>query len=440
MKYRYVGYDLKGRAVEGVIEAPDAMSAREQARRDSVFVEDVEPAGEGRGSGRSAGGPQRGRRTQDERAARGASGGEREVARGGGLIGSGARVRAVAGFTRQLSVLVATGTPLVDAIASLERQERDERFRVVLRAILDRLEQGTMLSDAVREHPAYFSGVACSLVQAGEQGGKLDEMLGRLARLARQEQKVRATVSGALIYPALLITVSLVVVVAMLFFVLPRFEGLFATLGTPLPVTTRVLMDISGGIRENWIATGGIAGVVLGAVAAVALTPTGRARVFNLALGAPVLGATLRSLATARIARVMGVLLEGKVPMHDALHLTRGASGSVPYARLVSAASDAVLRGDTVSSAWEGSPLVPASLVEAVRSGERTGRVGPVLMALADHMDEDNELAIKTTVHLLEPVILIGLGLIVGGMAVSMFLPLFDLTAAGGAGPGGGGP
>lgn len=411
MKFRYQGFDQRGKEVTGLIEAPDASSARETLRRDGVFADEVSQA-----------------RGDEERVRSGPGAARFEMP----SLGGGKRLRAVAGFTRQLSVLVATGTPLVDAIASLEKQERDRGFRKVLSDVLTRLEQGTMLSEAIAAHPKYFGAVARSLIAAGEQGGQLDAMLTRLAKLSRQQQKVRSTIGGAMIYPALLVCVSLGVVTAMLFFVLPRFEGLFQTLGTPLPTTTRLLMDVSHGLRANWMACAGacVVGIALAIVAAG--TRSGKRLVMDVALRLPVIGAAIKSLATARIARVLGVLLDGKVQMVDALQLTREATGVEAFAALVTRAEDFVLRGDAVSAAWEGSSLIPASVVEAVRSGERTGRVGTVLLSLADNMDEDNEIAIKTATHVIEPVILIGLGLVVGVMAISMFLPLFDLTAAGG--------
>ncbi len=411
MKFKYQGFDQRGKEVVGLIEAADAATARESLRRDGVFVDDVAQA-----------------RADEERLSHAGSGKRFEMP----SLGGGRRLRAVSGFMRQLAVLVATGTPLVDAIASLEKQEHDRNFRKVLADVHLRIEQGTMLSEAVSAHPKYFGAVARSLIAAGEQGGQLDQMLARLAKLARQQQKVRATVMGAMIYPALLMCVSLGVVTAMLFFVLPRFEGLFQTLGTPLPSTTRVLMDISHALRGNWmLCTGALAACVVMIVLAAG-TRAGKRGVMNVALRLPVIGSAIKSLATARIARVMGVLLEGKVQMVDALQLTREATGVEAFASLVTRAEDFVLRGDAVSAAWEGSALIPASVVEAVRSGERTGRVGTVLLSLADNMDEDNEIAIKTATHVIEPVILIVLGLIVGVMAISMFLPLFDLTAAGG--------
>lgn len=410
MKFRYQGFDQRGKEVVGVIDAADPGAARESLRRDGIFVDDVAQARGDEGS-RAQGGGKRFEMPS---------------------LGGGKRLRSVSGFMRQLAVLVSTGTPLVDAIGSLEKQEHDRGFRKVLADVYGRLEQGTMLSEAVAAHPKYFGAVARSLIAAGEQGGQLDQMLSRLAKLGRQQQKVRSTVTGAMIYPALLVCVSLGVVTAMLFFVLPRFEGLFETLGTPLPTTTRLLMDVSHALRDHWIVCAGAAVVGLVMAILAAGTRVGKRVAMGVALRLPVIGAAIKSLATARIARVLGVLLEGKVQMVDALQLTRDATGIQAFAALVTRAEDFVLRGDAVSAAWDGSSLIPASVVEAIRSGERTGRVGTVLLSLADNMDEDNEIAIKTATHVIEPVILIGLGLVVGVMAISMFLPLFDLTAAGG--------
>jgi len=414
MKYQYEGFDQRGKPVSGAVESPDESHARESLRRDGIYVDSIRQV-----------------RLEDLDHRKKTNARDGHIPR----LGGGQRLSVLAAFMRQLSILIATGTPLVDAIASLERQERDVAFRAVIKDILSKLEQGSTFSEAVAGHPAYFSGVARSLISAGEQGGQFDQMLGRIARLARQQEKIRSTVAGAMIYPALLISVSIGVLCAMLFFVLPRFEGLFKTLGTPLPTMTRVLMAMSGFLRENWVVCAGVVVCSVAAIVLMSTTQRGRAAIQAGAMKMPVIGSAMRALSTARVARVLGVLLEGKVQMIDALHLTRDAAGSPHYAALITRAEDSVLRGDTVSAAWEGSVLVPPSVVEAVRSGERTGRVGTVLLSLAEHMDEDNELAIKTATHIIEPVILIVLGLIVGAMAISMFLPLFDLTAAGSGGP-----
>ncbi|CAG0996453.1 Putative type II secretion system protein F [Phycisphaerales bacterium] len=407
MRFAYKGFDKTGKAVSDTLEAADRHEAAEILRRRGIFVSEI---GEPRDlAASSAAGPVRKRIT-------------------------GKRLEQVAGFLRQLAVLVSTGTPVVEAIESLERQQKEGPFKAMLQTLRRRIEEGVQFSDAMSAHPEYFDGVCRSLIAAGESGGKLDVMLARLSTFTRQQVKVRKNVTGAMVYPCLLIVVAIVVTIAMLGFVLPRFEGLFKTLDTPLPPTTQVLMDISRLGRDYWyVVVGAAVGLPVGLK--LWLATSGGAQAFEqFMLTAPQLGRLTRSYAVARFSRVLGVLLDGKVALLDAIRLTRQATGISKYDLLLARAEDAVTRGENFSVAINDPSLVPPSVIEAIRSGERSGRISIVLLTLADAMDEDNELALKTVTSLLEPLILIVLGLIVGSMAISMFLPLFDLTAAGGHG------
>ncbi len=404
MKFLCEGFDRSGRAVRETIEAADAQEASELLHRRAIFASQIKPAEQHGAKGRAR------KRTQ----------------------GSTARMKAVAGFMRQLSVLVATGTPMTDAIVSIERQLPDNAFRAVIESVRERVEEGAQFSDALALHPLYFDGVCRSLVSAGESGGKMDEMLARLSDLLRQQVKTRHVVQSAMIYPSLLLCVGLVVLVAMLGFVLPRFEGLFKTLGSPLPTSTRWLMLASAFVREWWFAVLGALGACAVGARLYLATPGGVRAVAHFMLRAPRLGLLTRNIATARIARVLGVLLNGKVALVDSLRLLRQSAPGPAYADLLGRAEECVTRGDNLSAALADERLITPGACEAVRSGERSGRIGPVLMQVADALDEENELTVKTLSGLIEPLILIVMGVFVGGVAISMFLPLFDLTASGG--------
>jgi type IV pilus assembly protein PilC len=402
VKYQYTGFDKGGQAARGVVEAATLDAARDAALRKGVYVSAI---GEARpaGAGAQAGG-----------------------------FGAGRRMMLVAGFMRQLAVLADTGTTLVDAITSLEKQAKDAAWAGVLSRVRERVEEGAQLSDAMAAHPAYFDPICRSLVAAGESGGKLGDMLRRLSVFMRQRVKLRKTITGSMAYPCLLLGVAVVVVVAMLGFVMPRFEGLFKTIDAKLPPTTEFLMNASAGLRAHWYVPAGLAVLVPLGLWAWLRSAAGRRAWEGLVLRAPAIGTLSRAFATARVARVLGVLLEGRVPMVEALRLTKASAGREAYAALVARSEDAVTRGEPFSGAFADSTLIPPSVYEAIRSGERNGQVGPVLMQIADHLDEDNEMALKTLVGLVEPLILIAMGLVVGTMAVSMFLPLFDLAASGG--------
>jgi type II secretory pathway component PulF len=239
-----------------------------------------------------------------------------------------------------------------------------------------------------------------------------------------------------MVYPCLLIVVAVSVLITMMCFVMPRFAGLFKTLDAPLPPTTRILMSTSNFIVDHWWM------ILLGLVAAgfcgvlYLRSEPGRLAMFTVAIRAPQIGRICRSFATARFARLMGLLLEAKVPMLESLQLTREAAINTHYVHLLEHIEDSLTRGETFSSAISHDNLIAGSVCEAVRNAERTGQVGPVLSSMADFLDEENEVLLKSLTGLIEPLILISLGLVVGTVAISMFLPLFDLTAsAGGGGP-----
>ncbi|HYE01653.1 MAG TPA: type II secretion system F family protein [Phycisphaerales bacterium] len=404
MKLRYQAVSQSGKAVTGVIEAADVGAATEKLYLDGLFVTSI-------GGG----------------AAEGARG-----ARGLGLGGN--RMKLVAGMTRQLAVLATTGTPIVQAVASVERQLEPGPFQDAVADIRRRVEEGEPLSAAMEHHPRYFDGVYRSLVAAGESGGNLGRMLDRLSTMTRKQMKIRNTVLGAMTYPALLMVISVVVVIVMLTVVLPKFTGLFDNLGAPVPPSTKVLVAVSDSLIHYWWAWAlgagaGVAGLVL-----AARSPAGRTALDAALLRLPVIGRFFRCLITARLVRTLGVLMEGKVQLLDALDLTRHAAGNARYSALIDRAIDCVTRGEPMSTALRDTPLIAPSIYEAIVTGERSGQVGPILLTLSDFLDEDNEVVVKSLTSLLEPLILIVLGVVVGFVALSMFMPLFDLTAAAGAG------
>jgi len=306
----------------------------------------------------------------------------------------------------------------------------------VVADIRNRVEEGETMASAIRRHPRCFDAVACSLVSAGEASGTLDKMLCRLAAINRQQEVIRRSITAALLYPTMLFSVAVVVMVCMLMFVVPRFAVLFDSLDTALPPSTAVLMAVSDHLRAAWwwefpaIAVG-LVGLVVWLMSAA-----GRRTLDGWSLAAPVVSRLFISLAMARIARLMGVLIESRVPLLETLSLTRDAMTNHRFRDLLEEVAETVTRGGSMSTVIAGSPLVSPSFTEAVRSGEESGQVGPVLTSLAEYLDEDNAVLVKSLTQMLEPVVLIVLGVVVGTVAISMFLPLFDATAATGAGGG----
>jgi len=404
MKLLYTAFDKTGKSVTDTVDARDIADATDILSRQGFYVTEIKQAGA----------------ESDVPAAM-------KIA---GRLGKGKRMRNLAVFTRQLFVLLSTGTPMVEALSALERQTKDESWKQVIAGVRGKVEEGASMSAAMAAFPLDFNPVCRSLVAAGESGGNLDVMLDRLASLTKRQMSTRNAIVGALVYPALLVVVSIAVLGLLLTFVLPRFTALFKTLDTPLPPTTKMLMHLSDFTISFWWTLPVIVGGGFFGTRAWLRTNAGKRTTDKLVLRLPRFGPIVRNFLTARIIRLLGVLLQGKVPLVEALELTKDSITNHLYVNLVTKATDAVTRGESLAGAFSDSNLIVASVHEAMRSGERSGQMGPLLNTIADFLDEENEITLRSLTSILEPMILIVLGVFVGFVAISMFMPLFDLTAA----------
>jgi len=414
MKLAYRAFEKSGREVSNVIDAPSEAEATDRLRQRDLFVADIHPASPDASAA-------------DKPAPSGSWGLHLPRSKG-------ARLKDVAMFTRQLYMLIKSGTPLAEGLRSLERQTRAPAWRGVIADIRSKLEEGMPLSAAMGARPDCFDEVYRNMISAGETSGKLTIVLERLAQLIRKRVQVRRTVQGAMIYPILLTFVSTAVFVVMLLFVVPRFKMLFDTLAVPLPSTTRMLIDLSDALKGYWHA---VVGVLVAAAVAIKLfvsSQAGRRACDTLVLRLPWVGNLVRSFATARIARLLGVLLDSYLPVLEALQLTRGSVANVHYRELIDRASESVSRGQPISQAFKDSDLVHPSIYEATRSGEQSGQLSPLLLDVAEFMDEENEVLLKGLIGIIEPVLLITMGIMVGFVALSIFTPLFDATGLVGKG------
>jgi type IV pilus assembly protein PilC len=410
MRLAYTAYDGSGKTVTGVVDASDTTTGMDMLRRKGLYVAEIVAA--------AARVPKSARPHRRR-------------------LSGGQRLKSVAWFSRQLHVLICSGTQLADALHALERQTKPGPWRQVISGLRAKVEEGASLSEAMESYGDYFDPIYRSLVAAGESSGHLLEMLDKLASLKQKQMRIRNSVVGALIYPCMLTTVGTAIFAMLLIFVIPRFSGLFQTLDVPLPASTEILLGFSKAFRGYWWLALLLTAGLIAALVAYLRTPGGRSFRDTTILRVPCIGRVVRSFSTARIVSLLGVLMQAHIPVLEALRLVRLSAGNLRYEEIVSKAEDYVSRGEPMSSAFTDASLISPSVHEAIRSGEASGELDRLLLNIASFLDEENEVVIRSLTSIIEPVILIFMGILVGIVSICMFLPLFDLTAMTQGGGGG---
>ena len=402
MKLAYKAYDGVGKAVTGIVEAGDAAGAADLLRRKGLFVAEVKASIPMEGN---------------------------KVPLGRRHSSHGQRMKDVAWFSRQIYVLVSSGTQLADGLHALERQTRPGPWRQVMTSLRTRVEEGSTLAAAMEPHGGYFDPIYRNLIAAGESSGQLVQMFDRLAALKQKQMKVRNSIRGALIYPVMLMTVGLTIFARLLLFVIPRFAGLFQTMDVPLPTSTAVLLAASDVFRTYWwlilLLTAGVAGSLV----AFVRTPRGRLFRDTVILRLPYIGSIVKSFSTARIVSLLGVLMQAHIPVLEALRHVRQSTGNIHYQELIARAEDAVGKGEAMSAAFDDVRLINPSVYEAVRSGEESGEIDRLLFTISGFLDEENEVIVRSLTSIIEPLILVVMGVLVGLISICMFTPLFDLAS-----------
>ncbi|MCP4249589.1 MAG: type II secretion system F family protein [bacterium] len=332
-------------------------------------------------------------------------------------------------FTRQMAMLLTSGSSVVDALGAIARQLKNPDHVRLVEQIRTDLEEGTTLAVALRKWPKTFDASYTAVIAAGEASASLPEMFDRLAKIVGSRRAVRNKVIAAMIYPALLINLCLATMGIMLFFVLPRFGEMFVSVGVPLPVSTRMLLALSDFLIEYWPVLATVASLGVATAMFLLLHPAGRQWCANVQIKLPILGKVLSGLIQGQIFRTLGMLLEARVSVLDSLDLVRETTKARQFQSLFDLIDDAVTSGSQFSDALEACGLIDAAICQAVRTGESSGNLGGAMSYAADVLEEDNVELVQSATRLLEPIILIAMGLVVGTVAVSLFMPLFDITS-----------
>jgi len=332
-------------------------------------------------------------------------------------------------FTRQFSVMIDAGLPLVQCLEILGGQEEDKNFSAVILATRHDVESGASLADAMKKHPKAFDALFTNMVAAGEAGGILDTILKRLATYIEKAVKLKGQVKSAMIYPVAVIVIAAVVVGVILWKVIPTFANLFAGLGAQLPLPTRVVIALSNGLVRFGPFL--IAGLFLAGwgLKAFYSTPRGRTMIDGLLLKVPVLGSLLRKIAVARFCRTLSTLLASGVSILEALDITARTAGNAIVEDAIMLTRKSIEGGDTIAAPLKETGVFPPMVVQMIGVGEATGALDTMLQKIADFYEEEVDVAVAGLLTLLEPIMIAFLGGVVGGIVIAMYMPIFDLIS-----------
>ncbi|MFQ5817359.1 MAG: type II secretion system F family protein [Terriglobia bacterium] len=346
-------------------------------------------------------------------------------------FGGGVSDKELAIFTRQFSVMIDAGLPLVQCLEILGSQQENRTMQKAILGVRGSVEGGSTLANALRQYPKVFNDLYTNMVEAGETGGILDGILQRLSSYIEKNVKLKAAVKGAMIYPAVILTVMALVLWGIMVFVVPRFVRLFADLGAEMPLPTRIVIALSDFFR-TWLGVGLV--FILPAVVIFLLrywygTPGGRYAIDAFILKVPLLGVVMRKIAVARMTRTLGTLISSGVPILEALAITARTSGNAVIERALLGVRKAVEEGRTIVDPLKKSDVFPPMVSQMIGVGEQTGALDTMLQKIADFYEEEVDTAVKNLLTAMEPMMLAVLGAVVGGVVISLYMPMFAIIA-----------
>ena len=345
------------------------------------------------------------------------------------IPGFGAKVGAtdVMHFTRQFATMIDAGLPIVQGLDILSTQSENKAFRNIIRTIKQDVESGFTLADALKKHPKVFDDLYVNMVAAGEVGGVLNTILNRIAIFIEKADKLKRKVKGAMIYPATIVVVAVAVVTVLLLFVIPVFAELYGGMGKALPAPTQITINLSNFFRAYFIyMVFAIAGIVV-ALRMYYKTEQGRLAMDGFMLKLPIVGDLIRKVAVARFSQNMSILLTSGVPILDGLAITAKTAGNKVVEKAIMNARISISQGKTVAEPLAESKIFPPMVCQMVAIGENTGALDQMLKKVAEFYEDEVDNAVANLTALMEPLIMVVLGVILGGLVISMYLPIFQL-------------
>ena len=338
--------------------------------------------------------------------------------------------RSIAIFTRQLATMIDAGLPLVQSLEILSSQQESKVFKNIIREIREDVEGGSTFAGALKKHPTTFDDLYTNLVVAGEEGGILDNILTRLANYIEKSEALRKKVKSALIYPATIVGVAVIVVMILMIFVIPVFETMFKSAGSSLPLPTLIVVTMSKLIKKYVVVFIPAFILLIYLLRKYHKTPSGKMVMDRLLLKLPVFGPLFKKIAVARFSRTLGTLVSSGVPILDGLTIVSRTSGNRAIETAILNARTSIREGETIAEPLNRSNIFPPMVIQMISVGESTGALDSMLSKIADFYEEEVDIAVANLTSLLEPFLMIFLGVVIGGVVIAMYLPIFNMASA----------
>jgi type IV pilus assembly protein PilC len=395
--FKYEGRNRAGAAQKGVIEAADQATAVAQLRRQGVLGASIKPK-------------------------------SRDIEFKIPGFAPGVSEKDLVTFTRQFATMIDAGLPLVQCLEILGSQTENKTFGQIIGRVRADVEQGSTFAEALRKHPKAYPELYVNMVAAGEAGGILDTILNRLATYIEKSMALKKKVKGAMVYPAVVITVAVAVVFLMLLFVIPTFEKMFQDFGGTLPAVTQSVIDLSKFIQSFWWAIiGGLIALIVG-LRRYRATENGKRQTDAMALKLPIVGVIVRKVAVAKFTRTLGTLITSGVPILDGLDIVARTAGNKIIEEAILKTRQAISEGKTIAEPLQQTGVFPPMVVQMIGVGESAGALDTMLSKIADFYDDEVDAAVAALSSMLEPVIMVFLGVVLGYIVVAMYLPIFKLA------------
>ncbi len=396
--FKWEGKTLKGSTKKGETEAPSEAAVRIHLRQQNIIPTKIVPKGKEFKLGLS--------------------------------VGKKVPQRSIAIFTRQLATMIDAGLPLVQSLDILASQQENKTFKNIIREIREDVEGGSTFAGALKKHPSTFDDLYTNLVVAGEEGGILDNILTRLSNYIEKAEALKKKVKSAMIYPAIIVTVAVLVVIILMIFVIPVFETMFKSAGQSLPLPTLIVLTISKFIKKYILVFIPAAILFVYLFRRFYKTEAGKTLVDRMVLKVPVFGILLKKVSVARFARTLGTLVSSGVPILDGLQIVSKTAGNRTVETAILNARASIREGETIAEPLGRSGIFPPMVIQMISVGESTGALDSMLSKIADFYDEEVDVAVSNLTSLLEPFLMVFLGVVIGGVVIAMYLPIFQMASA----------